>query len=93
VFAQDRDLRYCWVSNAGDSWLAGADEGMTDGDILSGQAAERSTAMKREVLRSIRPARFELSIATGPSVRWYDVRVDVDRDAQGEVCGLIGTSF
>ena len=93
VFAQDRDLRYCWVSNAGDSWLAGADEGMTDGDILSVQAAERSTAMKREVLRSIRPARFELSIATGPSVRWYDVRVDVDRDAQGEVCGLIGTSF
>lgn len=93
VFAQDRDLRYCWVSNAGDSWLARADEGTNDGDILSVPAAERSTAMKREVLRSFRPARFELSLATGSSVRWYDVRVDVDRDANGEVCGIIGTSF
>lgn len=93
VFAQDRDLRYSWVCNAGDSWLARAGEGVVDGDILSPQAAERSMAMKREVLRSFRPARFELSITSGPSVRWYDVRVDVDRDSQGGVCGIIGTSF
>ena len=52
VFAQDLDLRYSWVSNAGQSWLAGAREGTSDADILGEVAAQRSTEMKREVLAS-----------------------------------------
>ena len=93
VFTQDRDLRYSWVCNAGESWLQDAQEGMADAELLSAPAAERSTAMKREVLRAHRPARFEMAIPRGGSLRWYDIRLDVDRDSAGEVCGIIGTSF
>ncbi|HEY9055798.1 MAG TPA: HWE histidine kinase domain-containing protein [Aurantimonas sp.] len=92
VFAQDCDLRYVWVCNAGRSWLAGAEAGMADSDLLASQSAERSTAMKREVIRTQRPAHFELAIASGSSVRWYGVRIDADHDDAGEVCGVIGTS-
>ncbi|MEX6506274.1 sensor histidine kinase [Jiella sp. M17.18] len=93
VFTQDLDLRYSWVCNPGQSWLAAAREGMTDSELLSPAASDRSISMKKEVIRSHRPARFEMAIARGGSVRWYDIRLDVDRDAEGTVCGIIGTSF
>ncbi|TFF23083.1 histidine kinase [Jiella endophytica] len=93
VFAQDLDLHYSWVSNAGQSWLQAAHEGASDADILSETAAQRSTEMKREVLSTGRPLRYEMSINRGNQTRWYDVCVDVDRDESGEPCGIIGTSF
>jgi len=92
VFSQDRDLRYVGICNAGRSWLAGAQAGMVDADLLAPQGAERSVVMKREVIRTQRPARFELAIASGASLRWYDIRIDVDHDEDGDVCGVIGTS-
>ncbi|MCQ0986538.1 PAS domain-containing sensor histidine kinase [Jiella marina] len=93
VFTQDLDLRYSWVCNAGRSWLAEAREGSVDADILSGAAAERSTEMKRQVLETHRSIRYEMSISRGTSVRWFDICVDVDRDENGQICGIIGTSF
>jgi len=92
VFTQDHNLRYSWVYNPGQSWLVHAREGMIDSELLSPAAAERSTAMKKEVIRTHRPARFEMAIARGASLRWYDVRLDVDRNEDGEICGVIGTS-
>ncbi|MCQ8780958.1 HWE histidine kinase domain-containing protein [Mangrovibrevibacter kandeliae] len=93
LFAQDRDLRYTWVFNADESWLPSDAEGRQDADILSGVAAERATVLKREVLRTQRPARFELSTISGSSTRWFDIRVDVDRDNDGTVSGILGTSI
>ncbi len=93
VFAQDLDLRYSWVSNAGRSWLAGAMEGTSDADILGEVAARRSTEMKREVLTTGQPLRYEMSINQGNQARWYDICVDIDRDEAGVACGIIGTSF
>lgn len=92
VFRQDRDLRYSWVCNPGGSFLANAGEGMVDADILEGQAAARCLAMKRQVLESERPVRFELLIENARSVRWYDIRLDVDRSDEGVVEGILGTS-
>lgn len=92
VFAQDCDLRYAWVYNAGESWLALAVEGMADRDILPAGAAERSENLKQDVIDTRKPARFELSTIKGASVRWFDIRIDVDENEAGEVCGIIGTS-
>ena len=36
--------------------------------------------------------RFELTMTSG-SRRWFDVRVDADRDETGQIIGIIGTSF
>ncbi|WP_245197531.1 PAS domain-containing sensor histidine kinase [Jiella mangrovi] len=93
VFAQDLNLRYSWVSNAGHSWLADASEGASDADILAEASAKRSTEMKNEVLSAGRAMRYEMAISQGNQTRWYDICVDVDRDENGEPCGIIGTSF
>ncbi|KQT82477.1 PAS domain-containing sensor histidine kinase [Aurantimonas sp. Leaf443] len=93
VFAQDSDLKYCWVFNAQNSWLAPAVAGIRDDDILPAGAAERSNRMKAEVLSTGRPLRFELAVPLGNATRWYDIRLNVDRNDAEEVLGVIGTSI
>ena len=91
VFAQGLDLRYQWVYNPGASWLKRAKAGNSDQDVLSGPAAERSERAKLAVIQSGKPARFELAITQGSASRWYDIRVDADRDSDGTICGILGT--
>ena len=91
VFAQGLDLRYQWVYNPGESWLKVAEAGSSDRDVLSASAAERSERVKLAVIQSGEPARFELAISQGATIRWYDIRVDADRDADGTICGVLGT--
>ena len=91
VFSQDCDLQYSWVYNAGESWLSRAKPGTVDIELLSPTAAERSTRMKKEVIRTTLPSRFELAAAIGSTTRWYDIRLNVDRDENGKVCGILGT--
>jgi two-component sensor histidine kinase len=93
IFAQDRDLRYLWVFNPGDSWLSEQATGRTDDEVLSGPVAERAVVVKQEVLATGQPARFELTMTSGSATRWFDVRVDVDRDETQGVVGIIGSSF
>lgn len=88
IFSQDSDLVYRWVHNARESWLGPAQPGQRDSDLLTQQSAQRAASVKEEVLRTQRPARFELSVSEHGSVRWYDVRVDFD----DEIGGIIGTS-
>ncbi|WP_294645252.1 sensor histidine kinase [uncultured Aureimonas sp.] len=92
LFAQDMDLRYLWLFNAQGSWLAEARNGDCDQDFLPAPAADKAKAIKAETLKTGAPVRFELPVASGDTVRWFDVRVDVDRNDDGEVIGLIGTS-
>ena len=92
LFAQDSDLHYLWVFNASNSWLDDGSVGQSDHDILAGPAADKSVGVKREVLRTQRPARFELSSTTGSVTRWFDIRVDVDK-VDDKVVGIIGTSL
>ena len=93
LFAQDRELRYLWIFNASGSWLANAKAGDQDGDFLASAAAQKAVAVKSELLRDHQPVRFELPLSAGGSLRWFDVRIDVDRDEDGTVLGLVGTSF
>ncbi|WP_182085436.1 PAS domain-containing sensor histidine kinase [Aureimonas sp. ME7] len=92
LFAQDLELRYLWLFNAEGSWLADAKTGDSDHDFLPVPAAEKAKAIKSEILKSGAPVRFELPILSGDNGRWFDVRVDVDRNDEGEIIGLIGTS-
>lgn len=91
VFAQGLDLRYKWVYNPGESWLKAAQAGLLDRDLLTGPVADRSERVKLDVIRTGKPARVELSTSQGATVRWYDVRVDADRDEDGSICGVLGT--
>jgi len=93
LFAQDLELRYLWLFNAQNSWLATARNGNLDHDVLAGAAADRSHAIKSEILKTQQSARFELPVPSGGSMRWFDIRVDVDRDEAGTVIGIIGTSL
>ncbi|WAJ30012.1 PAS domain-containing sensor histidine kinase [Antarcticirhabdus aurantiaca] len=91
VFAQNLDLDYTWFFNHQNSWLHEAAVGANDRDLLVGASGERAIAAKREVLRSRKPARLEVSVAQGASTRWYDLRVEADIDEAGAVVGLIGS--
>lgn len=92
LFAQSRELTYLWVFNASNSWLDEGVVGQGDQDILDAGAASKSVLVKNEVLRSQRPARFELSSTSGSVTRWFDIRVDVDK-VDDVVVGIIGTSL
>ena len=91
VFAQNLELRYAWVYNAGETWLGAAKAGSLDRDLLSAAAAERAEGFKRDVIRTGRPSRFELATTQGAAVRWYDIRVEIDRDDNSNICGVLGT--
>lgn len=93
MFAQDMELRYLWLFNAEGTWLSKARNGDLDYDFMPGTAAEKSVSIKQDILRTHKPARFELPILGGEAVRWFDIRVDVDRDESGQVIGIIGTSL
>ncbi|MFD2236319.1 PAS domain-containing sensor histidine kinase [Aureimonas populi] len=92
LFAQDLDLRYRWCFNTEGSWLAGAQPGCRDEDFLSQAESGQAAEIKRGVILSGRRARFELRVASPDGVRWFDVRLDADRDAQGQIQGLVGSS-
>ncbi|WP_246333122.1 sensor histidine kinase [Aureimonas mangrovi] len=93
VFAQDLDLRYLWAYNTERSWLSGVTPGCCDDDLLESSAAQRAREIKAAVLEGRQPARFELPVSGADGTRWYDVRLNVDHDADGSVSGVIGTSL
>lgn len=91
LFSQRSDLTYDWVFNTFGSWLDEEAVGRTDREILGEPDAMRITAIKREVLQSGRPARFELPLPAGTSVRWFDVRISAVRERDGTIDGLVGS--
>ncbi|MEN3791502.1 HWE histidine kinase domain-containing protein [Fulvimarina sp. MAC3] len=92
VFRQDHDLRYSWVCNPGRSWLSDVREGMSDSDILNESSLQYALDVRRKVLTTGSPVRFEFLHETTRSSRWYDIQLDVDRDENGSISGLLGTS-
>lgn len=93
LFAQDRDLRYFWCVNGEGSWLATVRPGCRDCDLLSQAEADEAEAIKRTVMETGEPARFELRLAGAHGVRWFDVNVNADRADDGSVVGVLGSSM
>lgn len=93
LFGQDTELRYVWTFNAASSWLEDAVPGTRDEEILASETAEQTRSIKSEVLSTGVASRYELYVSRADGTRCYDIRLDVERDADGQIKGLVGTSI
>ena len=94
VFGHDRDLRITWVRNAASGRSAQSLLGLTDREVLDDpDEAERLMAIKRQVIASGEPVRFEQTLTFGGMKRRYDYQLFPERDLRGEVCGVVGIAF
>ncbi len=89
LFGQDRDLKYTWAINplvrSGIEGLQNA----TDHDLLDPATAALVVPAKREALASGNVQRVEFSRNAGEELRWYDLRIQPERDTEGNITGLI----
>ena len=92
VVYQNRDLQVVWAQNVPASWASGNIVGLTDGDFLPSPMAERVTAAKRTVLTAANPDRLEVSIPNAEGAQWFDLWIDADYGADGDVRGIITTA-
>jgi PAS domain S-box-containing protein len=91
ILIQDRNLRYTFVVNP-QLGLTEADMiGKTDYDFLSGEEADKLTRVKRQVLETGVPHRFETSlISREEKPEFFDGAYVPKFDAHGKIGGLIG---
>jgi two-component sensor histidine kinase len=92
VLYQDRDLKYLWAENVPSVWGTGSIVGLTDADFLPEGEAARLTEAKREALQTGAPKRLEIRIADPDGNRWFDVWIDADGEAPGDVRGIVTTA-
>lgn len=94
VFGHDRDLRITWVRNPASGRSAQSVLGLTDRDLLDDpEEAQRLMAAKRQVIETGQAVRSEQALTFGGVTRHYDYQLFPERDAQGEVCGVLGIAF
>jgi two-component sensor histidine kinase len=92
VLYQDADLRVRWVENMPAAWSADEIIGKTDGDFLPAAQAEITLAAKARVLQSLQPEHVEINLPHSGGSLWFDVWMDADRGADGEVQGIVTTA-
>jgi PAS domain S-box-containing protein len=94
VFTQDCELRYSWASKDVLGLAPESLVGRTDREILveEPQALAIALPAKQTVLRTGEPARVEISAAIDGARRWFDITIDAQRDADGQVVGVVCAS-
>jgi two-component sensor histidine kinase len=92
VLYQDRELKTVWARNMLAPWFAGVGAENRDSALPSSQA-ERLTASRRNVVATGNPERFEISAPGEDGVRWFEIWVDADFDADGRVQGVMTTKI
>jgi PAS domain S-box-containing protein len=92
VYTQDRDLRYMSISNAMLGRSAEAMLGCTDSEILAGDGAAATMAVKREVLATGEAKRVEIPLEDARGIRWHDLHIEPLRNEANEIIGLICAS-
>jgi two-component sensor histidine kinase len=92
VFYQDADLRVRWAENMPAAWSDEEIIGKTDGDFLPAAQAEITLAAKARVLQSQQPEHVEINLPHSGGSLWFDVWMDADRGADGEVQGIVTTA-
>lgn len=90
VFHQGDDLRVSWARNVPPGWSGGDIIGRTDHEFLPA-AAEKLVERKRLVLASGVSETMEFRDGSGDAARWYDVWIDADPGADGEIGGVVTT--
>lgn len=95
VLYQNPDLRVVWAQNVPPAWSRGHIAGQLDSDFLPPRAAASVIAAKRAVLSGAPPDRLEIGIPGIPGRRddqWFNLWIDADVAADGEVRGIITTA-
>ena len=90
---QDRSLRVLWAQNVPHAWSSRDVTGMTDLDFLPTSEAERVVAAKQAVLNAAEPQSLEIRVADGDTAHWYEISIDADKSADGDLKGLITTAI
>lgn len=92
AFGQDLALRYVWAIGLPQHHGRERVEGLLDADVFPRDEAERLSAIKHEVLRSLRPIRRSLALTIGAQVRRVDVFVKPAFDDEGALAGVCGVA-
>lgn len=92
VLYQDTGLRVLWAENMPAAWSAEEIIGKTDGEFLPAAQAQIVQAAKARVLQSLEPERVEVSLPHSGGSLWFEVWIDADQGANGEVHGLVTTA-
>lgn len=92
VFCQDRDLRYTWIYNPAVPLPEAAIQGKSDTELLPSDDAQRLTAVTRRVLTTGVGCRAEVNLTIDGRTRWFDLKVEPLRDAEGTIVGIAGAA-
>jgi PAS domain S-box-containing protein len=93
LFTMDRQLRYSWLFNSGTG--VGGDEGAlgrTDEEIFGGEIGRTLTQINRTVLAGT-PVRSGVDLELHGRRAKFELTVQPQRDAHGEVVGLAGVAY
>jgi two-component sensor histidine kinase len=90
-FAQDKDLRYTWISRDAMAHQVADILGHTDTELLDGDPSG-FVEIKRRVVATGHPARTEILLPTAAGTAWFDVQIEPTFDGNHEVAGLIGVA-
>lgn len=93
AFAQDAGLRYTWAFSPRYGDLAQSYVGKRDDELLPPEVAAQLTALKREVLATGRGLRREMPVPGLQGAADHDLVIEPQRDADGNVIGLIGAAM
>ena len=88
VFAQDKDLVYTEILNSNPHLTEEMVLGKKDGDLFSGQDAQRLSNIKRGVLKTGMPAREEVTVTLGGDRYIYLLNVEPVYGEAGEIEGI-----
>jgi PAS domain S-box-containing protein len=89
VFTQDEALRYTWISK--DMFGIPADRliGRGEDEVLPAATRSAITPVKHGVLRTGEPARAEIALDDHGVMHWFEVTIDAQRDADGQIIGIV----
>jgi len=88
LYGQDRELRYTWAINPLEQSTGGVGQA-SDWDVLDPASAAIVVPAKRTAIETGEPQRVEFSRLVDDETRWYDLRIEAERDANGSITGLI----
>jgi len=91
VLYQRPDLVYAWGENIPSYWQNDWKPGGTDDDFIVSPSLDKLTAAKQAAVETHSAQNVELSIMDGDRLRWVELHIDCDRDATGNLLGLVTT--
>ncbi|TKT75303.1 PAS domain-containing sensor histidine kinase [Aquamicrobium sp. LC103] len=91
VIYQNVDLDVTWAQNVPLAWSSGDLRGQTDREFMPENVAERIIELKKAVLSSGMPQKFEFRDGMEDGGRWFDMWIDADHDEDGATFGIVST--